>query len=81
MVQVYVFYGNSDRLIFLDSKITADGECSYEIKRHLLLGKKSYDILNSVLKHRDLILLTKVHLVKAMIFLVVMYGERVRVGL
>ena len=57
-----------------DSKITADGDCSYEIKRHLLLGKKSYDILDSVLKHRDLILLTKVHLVKAMIFPVFMYG-------
>ena len=60
--------------IFLGSKITADGDGSHEIKRHLLLGKKSYDILDSVLKHRDLILLTKVHLVKAMIFPVVMYG-------
>ena len=60
--------------IFLDSKITADGDCSHEIQRHLLLGKKSYDILDSILKHRKLTLLTKVHLVKAMIFLVVMYG-------
>ena len=60
--------------IFFGSKITAGGDCSHEIKRHLLLGKKSYDILDSVLKHRDLILLTKVHLVKAMIFPVFMYG-------
>ena len=60
--------------IFLGSKITADGDCHHEIKRHLLLGRKAMTNLDSVLKSRDIILLTKVHLVKAMIFLVVMYG-------
>ena len=60
--------------IFLGSKITADGECSHEIKRHLLFGKKAMTNLNSVLKSRDITLLTKVHLVKARVFLVVMYG-------
>ena len=60
--------------IFLDSKITADGDCSHEIKRHLLLGRKSMPILDSILKNRDITLLTKAHLVKAMVFPVIMYG-------
>ena len=60
--------------IFLGSKITADGDCSHEIKRHLLLGRKVMTNLSSILKSRDILLLTKVHLVKAMIFPVVMYG-------
>ena len=60
--------------IFLGSKITADGDCSHEIKRHLLLGRKVMTNLDSILKSRDIILPTKVHLVKAMFFLVVMYG-------
>ena len=60
--------------IFLGSKITADGECSHEIKRHLLLGRKAMINLDSILKSRDIILPTKVHLVKAMVFLAVMYG-------
>ena len=60
--------------IFLGSKITADGDCSHEIKRHLLLGIKVMANIDSILKSRDIILLTKVHLVKAMVFLVVMYG-------
>ena len=56
-------------------KITADGDCSQEIKRHLLLGRKSMTNLDSVLKSRDITLPTKVHLVKAMVFSVVMYGR------
>ena len=60
--------------IFLGSKITAGGDCSHEIKRHLLLGRKAMTNLDSILKSRDLTLLTKVHLVKAIVFLVVMYG-------
>ena len=60
--------------IFLGSKIIADGDCSHEIKRHLLLGRKTMTNLDSVLKSRDITLLTKVHLVKAMVFPVVMYG-------
>ena len=60
--------------IFLGSKITADGECSHEIKRHLLLGRKVMTNLDSILKSRDITLPTKVHLVKAMVFPVVMYG-------
>ena len=60
--------------IFLGSKITADGDCSHEIKRHLLLGRKVMTNLNSILKSRDITLLTKVRLVKAMVFPVVMYG-------
>ena len=55
-------------------KITADGDCSHEIKRHLLLGRKAMTNLDSILKSRDITLLTKVHLVKAMVFPVVMYG-------
>ena len=60
--------------IFLGSKITADGDCCYKIKRHLLLGRKAMTNPDSVLKSRDIIWLTKVCLVKAMIFPVVMYG-------
>ena len=60
--------------IFLGSKITVDNDCSHQIKRHLLLGRKAMTILDSMLKSRDITLLTKVHLVKAMVFPVVMYG-------
>ena len=60
--------------IFLGSKITADGDCSHEIKRCLLLGRKFMTNLDSILKSRDITLSTKVHLVKAMLFPVVMYG-------
>ena len=60
--------------IFLGSKITADGDCSHEIKRHLLLGRRAMTILDSILKSRDITLPTKVHTVKAMVFPVVMYG-------
>ena len=65
---------NSVRLYFLGSKITADGDCSHEIKRRLLLGRKVMTNLDSIFKRRDITLPTKVHLVTAMIFLVVMYG-------
>ena len=60
--------------IFLGSKITADGDCSHEIKRHLLLGRKVMTNLDSIFKSRDIALPTKFHLVKAMVFPVVMYG-------
>ena len=60
--------------IFLGSKITADGDHSHEIKRHLLLGRKAMTNLDSILKSKDITLSTRVHLVKAMVFLVVMYG-------
>ena len=60
--------------IFLDSKITADGDCSHKIKRHLLLGRKVMTNLDSILKSKDITLPTKVRLVKAMVFPVVMYG-------
>ena len=60
--------------IFLGSKITAEGDCSHEIKRCLLLGRKAMTNLDSILKSRDITLPTKVHLVKAMVFPVVMYG-------
>ena len=60
--------------IFLGSKITADGDCNHEIKRHLLLGRKVMTNLDSILKSRDITLSTKVHLVKAMVFPVIMYG-------
>ena len=60
--------------IFLGSKITADGDCSHEIKRHLLLERKTMTNLGSILKSRDITLLTKVRLVKVMVFPVVMYG-------
>ena len=59
---------------FLDSKITTDGDCSHEIKRHLLLGRKAMTKLDSILKSKDITLLTKVCVVKAMIYPVVMYG-------
>ena len=60
--------------IFLDSKITADSDCSFEIKRHLLLGRKAMTNLDNILKSRNITWLTKIHLVKAMVFTVVMYG-------
>ena len=60
--------------IFLGSKITADGDCRHEIKRHILLGRKVMTKLDSILKGRDITLPTKVHLVKAMVFPVAMYG-------
>ena len=66
--------GNSERLYFLGSKITADGDCSHEIKRCLLLGRKVMTNLDSILKNRDVTWLTKVCLAKAMVFPVVMYG-------
>ena len=66
--------GNSGWLIFLGSKINADGDWSHEIKRHLLLGRKVMTNLDSIFKSRDITLPTKVHLVKAMVFPVVMYG-------
>ena len=60
--------------IFLGSKITADNDCNHEIKRHLFLGRKATTNLDGMLKIRDIILLIKIHIVKAMVFLVVMYG-------
>ena len=60
--------------IFLGSKITADSDCSHEIKRHLLIGKEAMTNLDSILKSRDITLPTKLHLVQAMVFPVVMYG-------
>ena len=67
--------------IFLGSKITADGDCSHEIKRHLLLGREAMTNLDSIFKSRGITLPTKVCLVKAMVFPVVMYGFDLRVGL
>ena len=64
---------NSERLLWGAPK-TADGDCSHEIKRHLLLGRKAMTNIDSILKSRDITLLTKVHLVKPMVFTVVMYG-------
>ena len=66
--------GNSDRLYILISKITADGDCSHEIKRHLLLGRKAMTNLDSIVITRDITLPTKISLVKAIDFPVVMYG-------
>ena len=66
--------GKLAEFIFLGSKITADGDCSHEIKRHLLLGRKVMTNLDNILKSRDVVLPTKVHLVKTMVFPVVMYG-------
>ena len=60
--------------LFLGYKITADGDCSHEIKRHLLLGRKAMTNIDSILKSRDVTSLTKVHIVRAMIFPVIMYG-------
>ena len=71
--------GKSELTIFGGSKITADGDCSHEIKRRLLLGRKVLTYLDSILKSKDITLPTMVHLVKAMVFPVVMYD--VRVGL
>ena len=74
-IQCHHFMANRVRdFLFLGSKITADGDCSHEIKRRLLLGRKVMTNLDSILKRRDITLPTKVHLVKAMIFPVVMYG-------
>ena len=70
-------WGNSEIVrdfIFLGSKITADGDCSHEIKRHLVLERKAMTKIDSILKSRDITLLTKVHIVKDMVFPVVMYG-------
>ena len=70
-------WGNSGKVsdfIFLGSKITADGDCSHEIRRHVLLGRKAMINLERALKSRDITLLTKVHIVKAMVFPVVTYG-------
>ena len=66
--------GNSDRLYFWGSKITADGDCSHEIKRCLLLGRKAMTNLDNILKSRDITLPTKVHLIKAMVFSLIMCG-------
>ena len=66
--------GNSVRVYFLDSKITTDGDCSHQIKRHLLLGRKTMTNLDNIFKSRDITLASKFHLVKAMDFPVVMYG-------
>ena len=66
--------GNSERLNFFGSKITADGDCSHEIKKHLLLERKAMTKLDSILKSRDVTFPTKVHVVKAMVFPVVMCG-------
>ena len=66
--------GNSERLYFWGSKITADGDCSHEIKRCLLLGRRAITNLDSILKSRDITLPTNVHLVKVMVFPIVMYG-------
>ena len=63
--------------IFLGSKITSDGDCSHEIKRHLLLGRKTMTNLDGILKSRDITLPMKIHLVKAMVFPVVMYGYEI----
>ena len=67
-------HGNSERLYFLGSKITADGDCSHEIKRLLLLERKAMTNLDSIFKSRDITLSKKVHLVRAMVFPVVVYG-------
>ena len=77
-ITLWKIYGESMEtvtdFIFLCSKITADGDCSHEIKRRSLLGRKAMNSLDSILKSRDITLPTKVHIVKAMIFPVVMYG-------
>ena len=74
MANRWVNNENSDRFYFLGSKITAEGDCSHEIKRRLLLGRKAMTNLDSILKSRDITLPRKVCLVKAMVFPVVMYG-------
>ena len=70
--------GNNDRFILGGSKITADGNCSHEINRYLLLERKAMTNLDSILKNRDITLLTKVHIVKTTVFPVVMYGSESR---
>ena len=72
--QIWGNSGNSERLYFSGLQITADGDCTHEIKRHLLLGRKVMTNLDSILKSRDITLPTKVFLLKAMVFLVVVYG-------
>ena len=73
---------NSNRLYFLGSKITADGDCCHKIKRHLLLGRKAMTNLDSILKSRDITLLTKVHTVKAMLFpVVILLGRKAVINL
>ena len=67
--------GNKTAFLFLGFKITADGDCSHEIKRRLLLGRKAMTNIDSILKSRDITLSTNVHLVKAMVFPLVMYGS------
>ena len=74
MVNSWGSKGNSERLYLGGSKITAYGDCSHEIKGHLLLGRKAMTNLDSILKNRDITLPTNFHLVKAMVFPVVMYG-------
>ena len=74
MANIWGNNGNSNRLYFLGFKITADGDYSHEIKRHLLLGREAVTNLDSILKSRDVTLPTKVHLVKAIVFPVAMYG-------
>ena len=74
MANIWGNNGNSDKLIFLGSKVTVDGDCIREIKRCLLLGRKLMTNLDRVLESRDITLLTKVHIVKAIIFPVVIYG-------
>ena len=74
MANRWVNSGNSGRLYLLGSKITADGDCSHEINRHLLLGRKVTTNLDSIFKSRDITLPTNVRLVKAMVFPVIMYG-------
>ena len=73
--ELTVFILESKLTVFLGSKITVDGDCSHEIKRCLLLGRKAMNSLDSILKSRDITVLTKVHLVKTMVFPVVMYGS------
>ena len=75
MAQRWGNNGNSDRLYSLGSKITADGDCSHEIKRHLLLARKAMRNIDSRLENRDITLPRKVRLVKAMVFPVAMYGS------
>ena len=76
MANRWVNSRNSDRLIFQGSKITADGDCSHEIKRRLLLRRKTMTNLDSICKSRDITMPTKVHLIKAMVFPVAMYGSQ-----
>ena len=74
-INSWQIYGETEaEFIFLGSKITADGDCSHEIKRHMLLGRKAMTKLDRILKSRDITFLTKVHIVKAMVFPVVMCG-------